>query len=680
MKLTKIELTNFRKFKHFVLEFHDGNNEIKAPNRYGKTTIADAIAFVLFGKLHDGSSDLASIKPINDKRLMVTTELTFLTEWNNPNLPSELRFKKEYGESWSKVRGENYEVMKGHFTNNYVNEQIKSVSEYQSEVCAIFKAESQKMLQIISSPLFFSENLKWEERREILLKIIGEIIPEEIFIKAPILKRIQPDLANAMFNVDNLKNTINRKLNGSSKDDKTSLRYQKQDYESQIKGLKSENPISEEDFTKATTTVSLNDRKILDLREKKKGEKNPVLESLEKELSEKKQELSKSELDDMSAYNAANQKISGEFQELDRQMTQSLKDSTNVELDIEGLKRDRKRCEDSISTNETIITNKRSTYSDLRTQYTNNQERKFIPPIDSHCPNCGYDLGKETNQKEEEKFNIDKANRSKELIEEAKQVNKRIEELILENKNIKAKMEEIEEEVLEKQEELNKINSNFIELSNKKNEKRKEQFELSNQDSDKTLRLRKEIKGIEDKIRLEQSTVSTTTDIDNEIEKLQESNTKLRETIDSYNAQKINRKTSEQCEKDLAVVIKDITDNENKLDLLKQYRKIRVEIMKERLKKTFGDIEFKLVEENITADSWDEVCYVMDKTPNGYIPFERTNSESKFKIGISIIEAIKKFFKMENIPIVIDNAEAITKSNRIFNTTSQTICFIADEE
>ncbi len=680
MKLTKIELTNFRKFNHLVLELHDGKNEIQAPNRYGKTTIADAIAFVLFGKLNDGSSDLASIKPANDTRLIVTAELTFSTEWNNPNLPSELRFKKEYGELWSKVRGENYEVMKGHFTNNFINDQAKSVTEYQNEVCSIFKGESQKMLQIISSPLFFSENLKWEERREILLKIIGEIMPEEIFAKAPILKRIQSDLANAMFNVDNLKNTINRKLNGAAKDDKTSLRYQKQDYESQIKGLQSENPVSEDDFTKAAVAVSSNERTILDLREKKKGENNPVLESLEKELGQKKQDLLKSELDDMAIYNAENQKISGEFQELDRQMTQSLKGSTNVEIEIDGLKRDKKRYEDSVSENEIIITNKRSTYSDLRTQYTKNQERKFIPPVDSHCPNCGYDLGQEANQKEEEKFNLDKANRSKELIDEAKQVNKRIEELILENKNAQEKIEEIKEKILSKQEELNKFNSNFIELSNKKTEKRKEQLELLQQDSDKTLKLRKEIQEFEEKIRLETLSVSTTSDIDNEIQKLQEANAKLRETIDLYNAQKINRKTSEQCEKSLAVVIQDISDNENKLDLLKQYRKIRVEIMKERIKETFGDIEFKLVEENITADSWNEVCYVMDKTPNGDIPFERTNSESKFKIGISIIEAIKKFFKMENIPIVIDNAESITKSNRIFNTTSQTICFIADEK
>ena len=51
MRFKTLYLENFRNFKEETIDFNEYMDEIAAPNGWGKTTIADAIMWILTGKL-----------------------------------------------------------------------------------------------------------------------------------------------------------------------------------------------------------------------------------------------------------------------------------------------------------------------------------------------------------------------------------------------------------------------------------------------------------------------------------------------------------------------------------------------------------------------------------------------------------------------------------------------------
>ena len=55
IKLIKLRLQNFRKYKEKVVEFGATKTVISGRNEVGKSTIADAVNWILFDKLADGT-------------------------------------------------------------------------------------------------------------------------------------------------------------------------------------------------------------------------------------------------------------------------------------------------------------------------------------------------------------------------------------------------------------------------------------------------------------------------------------------------------------------------------------------------------------------------------------------------------------------------------------------------
>ena len=57
IRIVKLELTNFKCFTHKEFTFDNNVTTIRGRNGAGKTTVADAILWCLFGKNSQGQSD-----------------------------------------------------------------------------------------------------------------------------------------------------------------------------------------------------------------------------------------------------------------------------------------------------------------------------------------------------------------------------------------------------------------------------------------------------------------------------------------------------------------------------------------------------------------------------------------------------------------------------------------------
>lgn len=81
-------------------------------------------------------------------------------------------------------------------------------------------------------------------------------------------------------------------------------------------------------------------------------------------------------------------------------------------------------------------------------------------------------------------------------------------------------------------------------------------------------------------------------------------------------------------------------------------------------------LSFKMIEYNL-SDGIKNVCEILDNK----VPYEYTNTASQIKLGIKLIDAIKEAKNLSDLPILIDNAEAIIEKN--FVTNAQLIMFSA---
>jgi hypothetical protein len=665
MELKSITLKNFRKFDNLEMNFTEGQNEIRQPNRWGKTTLADAIAFVLVGKLNNGSSDLATIKPIRNSNYAPTEKLETVVELVFLLQNGELALKKEYGEQWVKTRGTTDMEMKGHYTNCYINSIKKTATEYEQEINNAFKLPSSEYLQILTNPIYFSQVMSWQKRREVINKVIGEVTPQEVIATNSMFKSIEKELTAS--NPDDLIKTIRFKLN----DRESGLKRKADDLQAKIKGIEITNTVSEDAFEKAAKTVASNIQKIVALKVKREGKTDPVISALETDLMQTKAAYEQSKIADRAELERRNRFIEEKVMALKGRQNKQEELLSKHHTEVDRVKSRIQKCEDEIKTNVTTITRLESQMASKRQSWNEEQQRQFQPREALACPNCGHDINAELNAEALKQFNENKARRLKEITESGKELKAQAELLKARNDELTSSINELRFDLEDmKEPEVGNTAKEIEEALAKK------QWLYV---SDETTKLKSRIDGLELNLESEKNKAIDDDDICRQIDEIKAESDSAQAVIDLYNQQSIDRGRIKAWNEQLTATNKDIANQEVIVDLITEYRKARIDLLKERLQMVFGDIEFQLIQENIKADSWDEVCFVLDNTPYGKVPYETTNTERKLKIGIQIIEALKGALGCEDMPIIIDNAESITDGNRSFQTTAQTICMVADE-
>ncbi len=172
IKFKKISLTNFKGTRNRVIEFGENVTIIQGRNKVGKTTIADACWWVLFGKDSNGNTSFGiktngeDLKPIPHLDHIVT--LTVDVDG------SEVILERRYVEDWTSKRGAEEELT-GHHTESFVNGCRVTETKYKEYIASLCDEGLFKVLA--KSDVFFS--LKAEAQRAVLIDIVGEKSPEQ---------------------------------------------------------------------------------------------------------------------------------------------------------------------------------------------------------------------------------------------------------------------------------------------------------------------------------------------------------------------------------------------------------------------------------------------------------------------------------------------------------------------
>lgn len=173
MRILSLTLENFRSIKNMTVNFDGKDADVFGANGTGKTTIANAICWLLIDRPATEESEF-SPKTEGSHGLNHKAEMTVeLADGQRMTLA------KDFYEKWTRKRGSSTEEFTGNVTDYYVDgvkSKKKEYTEVLETVCGI-DLERVKMLMVLG---YFADTMKTDEKRRILFEMAGEFTDMDV--------------------------------------------------------------------------------------------------------------------------------------------------------------------------------------------------------------------------------------------------------------------------------------------------------------------------------------------------------------------------------------------------------------------------------------------------------------------------------------------------------------------
>ncbi len=178
IQIDRLRLENFKCHKNLELVFGGQNVSIYGDNAAGKTSIYDALTWLLFGKDSAGYGEKnLDIKPLDasgavvDHNAITSVEAVLLVA----EVPVTLR--RTYREVWSIKRGGMTETFDGHTSEYYIDGVPCKKIAFDSRISQIVPEDT---FRLLTSVAYFSAELHWQKRRAVLFDVAGAVSDREI--------------------------------------------------------------------------------------------------------------------------------------------------------------------------------------------------------------------------------------------------------------------------------------------------------------------------------------------------------------------------------------------------------------------------------------------------------------------------------------------------------------------
>ena len=362
MKLTKLELLNFKGLKSFAININ-GDVVIRGDNATGKTTVFDSVCWLLFGKdsLDRADFEIKTLdggEPIHKVNHEVIGTFT-LDEGGTVEL------KRVYREKYSSPRGGEV-TMTGHTTDYFVDGVPKKEKEYKEMVSSLV---DESIFKLITNPLYFNETYSWQNRRKLLLEMCGDISDEDVIASHDELKILTDILSGHSVNdhrkvVASKKATINKELDMLPVRIDEALRG-KPEVTANPEVLRINIDTLNADIEKLENDKALlqNGHSLVDKRaELKTVQRKIMARETELQMDHKKQLAIKS--NEYGSVLAEINRLTAKIEDTKRRIDES---ATTINL-IQGL------------------------IEELTIQRSQINAETFVADIDDHCPTCGQKL------------------------------------------------------------------------------------------------------------------------------------------------------------------------------------------------------------------------------------------------------------------------------------------------
>ena len=625
-------MRNWRGEKERTTNFNlDAPTFILGGNGLGKSRHFNAFCWLLFGKDSEDRKDFEVRSYDSNHNLLhrceCSVEATLIVDGE------ELTIKREFAEQWTKPRGQVDEVFSGNVTLCTWNGTPIKVGEYQSRVneCII----NDTLFKMLTNPKYFTEKMKWQEQREVLLQMAGVKSDEEIATDNEEFKKLLDILSGKSLSdyrkeISAEKKRLKAELNeiGPRIDQTQKMMPEPEDWAAIEKQLKEvDKQISE--LTKQLTDAASLDEACI-------KEKQEVVHKIA--LSKAKLQ----ELQDMQQLEAT--KLARAFNTERREIESNLK-TANEELST--LTIDRNRNNERVAYLNKEITNITQQLDTLRSEWHKINSRVYGG--EETCPHCGQRLPEDRLQEMHNIFDNKKRTDLEANNEQGKELKCRLDDYNGELSSKTTEIERLSNAVTSKQSEIDNL---YKQLSITP-EKKVNDFAFAKTE---------EMEAIEQQITtLEAKYKEVDNKDDNEILKdierrrdvLADERTALQTRLQKRLQIEHSNIEIERLENAGRELSQKIADVEQREYVAAKFTKKKIEDCENRINSMFDLVKFQLFDYTQDGNEF-ECCTCLVEG----VPYATANSASKVNAGLDIIRSLCKFNNV-TAPIFCDGSESV---------------------
>ena len=171
IKIKRLALENFKCHNALTLEFAGGNASIYGDNAAGKTSIYDALTWLLFGKDSQGNGEKnIEIKPLDASGEVKDHDALTAVEAVLDVNGEEVTLRRTYKEVWTTKCGSSQATYDGNTSEYYVSGVPCKRNAFQDKVNELVDEDTFRMLTSVS---YFANGISWQARRAELFKVAG---------------------------------------------------------------------------------------------------------------------------------------------------------------------------------------------------------------------------------------------------------------------------------------------------------------------------------------------------------------------------------------------------------------------------------------------------------------------------------------------------------------------------
>lgn len=612
--LKSLDLDYFKGIRSLHIDFNAGMTSIYGDNATGKTTVYDALTWILFDKDSEGNSKF-DIKPTGIPG--VTPTVTALLEING----EPMKLRKTLREKWSKPRGCAVAQYDGDTTEYTIDDVPRKEGEYKRMIAAII---DEGVFKLLTNVYAFARDLPWKERRKQLAEVCGLPDDKAILTSAPQFTELATALGRRT--VDEYKAVLMAERKGTNKT-LDSLPIRIDECERRAREL------DVLDYDKAQVDkADLELRKGAVLADLSRLDGGTLLTAAEADVKHYEAELTALDAENTAHRASQNVPVQDEQPAIQRKLGELSWTLNSLDKMIED-------CEKSIEAADAQL-------EEYRAVWRNIQAETFTGDI---CPTCGQKLPAIEAAQAKAKFEQDKANREARLVKDS--------DLVKQNQAAqKAQYAELKEKAAQVRDEYEQIKAQLdayippeapaIEDLPGYTERRAKVVQYIEEAREKISRLQSDQQAERDRMnsQLSQLNMELT-----RVSQVLAAKAQLDETRSRVDELKAEQRTQ-------AAALEEI---DRKLAMCEDFTRYRCQFITDSVNSRFQLARFRLFVEQVNGGVAD-CCDVMV----GGVAYKGLNKAMKKNVGLDIINTLSEHYGIR-VPLVVDNAESVTKLQEI---------------
>ena len=631
IKIKRLYLENFKCHKALTLTFNGGNASIYGDNAAGKTSVYDALTWLLFGKDSAGNGEKnIEIKPLDAsgevKDHLAVTAVEAVLDVSG----EELTLRRTYKEVWTTKRGSSEQTYDGNTSEYYVDGVPCKKNAFQDKVNELVSEDTFRMLTSVSH---FADKISWQDRRAVLFQVAGVMEDSAILATNAAFQPLVESMGRLSIEDYKRKLLSEKKRQVGAKTEIPARISECQKTIEDIEGL---------DFAGAKAEVeALNARKESLGAQLLAIEHDTALEQKRMEIREAKLELTSLENENM-AFRASQGAPLMNVRSLRNQLT---------DLTIK-----RRRVLDEYNRESKAISEREQMIADARAAWISVNGEAFTGGT---CVTCGQQLPADKLQQVKDAFEAQKRNRLRDIEDRAnfyKTAKQQAEDRLM---RLHDEMQNLETEIKAKELEIAAAESNVVEIKDMEGYASRKDAVNARIDA-----LSQEL------AKMAESTISVKGELTKQIAGIKLAIAEQQRIIGKESLLDYSKERIENLREDARNAAECLEAIEKMLYLMEEYSRYKTRFVEDSINGLFRIARFRLFREQANGGIEDR-CDVVHEG----VPYTSVNNGMKINLGIDIINTLSTAYGVR-VPLFVDNAESVTS---LEHCNSQIIRLVVSE-